>query len=213
MPRPRTPSLELRKRPRQERSQEMLERILDSAQQLSREMGIKGLSTAKIAAHAGLSVGSLYQYFPNKEAIMVEVARRWLARFRAVVDALRSGPPPRTWRAFSAAYRGLTRHAAQLYRDSADMLALLELMRSVVSMRGIEEEHDAAIVAGLAQWLREVQPAMTSAVAQRLGRLTLEVGHVCLAEAAVRSPAEAEHILRDLETMLLAVIRPQLGLR
>ncbi|TIX16151.1 MAG: helix-turn-helix transcriptional regulator, partial [Mesorhizobium sp.] len=55
-------ALEPRKQPRQERSSKVVDRILDAALTLTREQGTKAPTTLAIAQHAGLSVGSVYQY-------------------------------------------------------------------------------------------------------------------------------------------------------
>jgi AcrR family transcriptional regulator len=65
----------LRKRPSQRRSEEMVDAILEAAM---RVFALEGLSatTVKIAEIAGVSVGSLYQYFPNKHALLLELRER-----------------------------------------------------------------------------------------------------------------------------------------
>lgn len=205
--------IEPRKQPRQERSQEMVQRILDTAQQLAGETGIKGLTTGKIAARAGLSIGSLYQYFPNKESIILELARRWLSGFRGALERRRSGRRPRTWRAFAALMHDFFQEVANLYRESAVMLPILQLMEASAELRHVEHDHDQAIIDEMAQWFREINPALAMADAKRLGLMMLDVGHTCLSTAAESKPAQAGRIVEDLETMMLALLRPHLGLR
>lgn len=65
-----------RKIPRQERSIRTVERILDAATRIFHEQGYAGTTTNDIADRAELSIGSLYQYFPNKDAILVTLTRR-----------------------------------------------------------------------------------------------------------------------------------------
>lgn len=62
-----------RRKPTQERSREMVEWILEAALRLFSEKGYKLTTTNKIAELAGVSVGSLYHYFPNKESILLEL--------------------------------------------------------------------------------------------------------------------------------------------
>ncbi|MCV6976238.1 TetR/AcrR family transcriptional regulator [Mycobacterium bourgelatii] len=59
-----------RKRPVQDRSRDTVRRILAATAELLQKRGYDGASTNRIASTAGISPGSLYQYFPNKEAIM-----------------------------------------------------------------------------------------------------------------------------------------------
>ncbi|HMJ77611.1 MAG TPA: TetR/AcrR family transcriptional regulator, partial [Iamia sp.] len=67
------PHLRPRKQPRQRRAHETRARILDAARAVFGEHGYAHGTTNRIAEAAGLSVGSLYQYFPNKDAILVEL--------------------------------------------------------------------------------------------------------------------------------------------
>jgi AcrR family transcriptional regulator len=59
-----------RKAPRQKRSRQLVEDILEAAIRVLSHEGAKRFTTARVAETAGVSVGSLYQYFPNKEAIL-----------------------------------------------------------------------------------------------------------------------------------------------
>ena len=59
-----------RKRPKQARSTELVAAILDAAAQVLAKEGAPRFTTARVAERAGVSVGSVYQYFPNKAAIL-----------------------------------------------------------------------------------------------------------------------------------------------
>lgn len=65
-----------RKRPRQQRSQATWAAILDAAAQLFQRHGYGGTTTNKVAERAGVSIGSLYQYFPDKDALLLALAER-----------------------------------------------------------------------------------------------------------------------------------------
>ena len=69
-----------RKKPQQERSRRTYETIVDTASDLLVEDGYHNMSTNKIADRAGVSVGSIYQYFPNKEAIVLAVIEQFAER-------------------------------------------------------------------------------------------------------------------------------------
>ncbi|MDE0366729.1 MAG: TetR/AcrR family transcriptional regulator [Gammaproteobacteria bacterium] len=66
----------LRKRPRQARAIATVDAILDAAARILTEDGYAAASTNRIAERAGVSIGSLYEYFPGKEAIFAELRRR-----------------------------------------------------------------------------------------------------------------------------------------
>jgi AcrR family transcriptional regulator len=71
------PRTATRKKPRQERSVAMVETLLEAATRVFVKEGYAKATTNRIAAAAGVSVGSLYQYFPSKDAIAVELLRRY----------------------------------------------------------------------------------------------------------------------------------------
>ncbi|WP_320672754.1 TetR/AcrR family transcriptional regulator [Patulibacter defluvii] len=83
-----------RKRPSQERSRLTVEAILDAAAQVFEAHGYAAGTTNRIAERAGVSIGSLYQYFPNKDAVLVALTERHVAEGAALVAPLlaRLGP-------------------------------------------------------------------------------------------------------------------------
>jgi AcrR family transcriptional regulator len=129
----RSPSISSRKHPRQTRSTELVAAILDAAGQVLAKEGAQRFTTARVAEKAGVSVGSLYQYFPNKAAILFrlqsdewrqttdllrgileDVQRPPLERLRTLVHAfLRS-------ECDEASMRVALNDAAPLYRDAPE---------------------------------------------------------------------------------------------
>ncbi len=73
---PPRPQLKPRKRPSQARSKATVEAILAAAAHVFQRQGYAATTTDRIAERAGVSVGSLYQYFPNKDALLVALAER-----------------------------------------------------------------------------------------------------------------------------------------
>jgi AcrR family transcriptional regulator len=71
-----TDQLTPRRKPSQERSRERVERILDATSALLGGTPVDKITTAAIAETAGVPIGSVYQYFPNKLAVLAELARR-----------------------------------------------------------------------------------------------------------------------------------------
>ena len=73
-----------RRSPRQNRSQKRFDRIVETAANLFLERGFDGTTTNEIASQAEISIGSLYQYFENKEAIVEALAKRYVAALHEV---------------------------------------------------------------------------------------------------------------------------------
>lgn len=125
--------ISLRKQPKQARSNELIAAVLEAAVQVLEKEGASRFTTARVAEKAGVSVGSLYQYFPNKAAILFrlqsdewrQTAELWariladterpaLERLRALVHAfIRS-------ECDEAKIRVALSDAAPLYRDAPE---------------------------------------------------------------------------------------------
>jgi AcrR family transcriptional regulator len=78
--------LEPRKLPKQARSGMTVEAILEAAAQVFERHGYAAGTTNRIAERAGVSIGSLYQYFPNKDAILVALVHQHLAEGTAALE-------------------------------------------------------------------------------------------------------------------------------
>ncbi len=74
------PATETRREPSQERALRTIETIFIATAQIVEEEGVSALNTNKIAARAGFSVGTLYQYFPSKESILLAMIERQRTR-------------------------------------------------------------------------------------------------------------------------------------
>lgn len=91
---PDRPSLGIskRKQPRQARSSDLVAAILEAATQVLAEVGAERFTTARVAERAGVSIGSLYQYFPGKEALTAALVERETGALLAEVAAARQAP-------------------------------------------------------------------------------------------------------------------------
>ncbi|WP_338251025.1 TetR/AcrR family transcriptional regulator [Dictyobacter halimunensis] len=75
-----------RRQPQQMRGQQRVAAILDAAEQLFAEIGYQATSTNVIAQRANTSIGSLYQFFPNKKAILQAVVARYHQQYRDLIQ-------------------------------------------------------------------------------------------------------------------------------
>src|SRR5579859_412968 len=80
--------VQLRHTPTQARSRERLQRVLDTADELLAREGASGFTTTRIAALAGVPVGSVYRFFDDKQGIVEALAVRYWSDFAALVAAV-----------------------------------------------------------------------------------------------------------------------------
>ncbi|MGY2366612.1 TetR family transcriptional regulator [Pseudomonas azotoformans] len=130
-----TPRISTRKQPQQARSTELVAAILQAAIQVLAKEGATRFTTARVAEKAGVSVGSVYQYFPNKAAILFRLqSDEWQQTTQMLRDILekRDETPLDRLRALVHAFieseceeaqmRGALSDAAPLYRDAPEAL-------------------------------------------------------------------------------------------
>ncbi|UPG84037.1 TetR family transcriptional regulator [Luteibacter aegosomatis] len=129
----RIPQISSRKQPKQARSNDLVAAILEAATQVLVKEGAPRFTTARVAEKAGVSVGSIYQYFPNKAAILFRLQRdEWQSTSRMLCDIIRdaSTPPMHRLRTLVHAFvrsecaeaemRTALQDAAPLYRDAPE---------------------------------------------------------------------------------------------
>jgi AcrR family transcriptional regulator len=75
-----------RRAPVQLRSQQTVQRVLDAASSLLQQVSLEEITTTRIAAEAGLSIGALYRFFPDKQTIIDAIAVRHVENFKAEVE-------------------------------------------------------------------------------------------------------------------------------
>ena len=75
-----------RRQPVQERSQQTVANIVDAARALLRQMPLEDVTTTRIAAEAGLSIGGLYRFFPDKQSIIDAIAVYHVRSFRTLAE-------------------------------------------------------------------------------------------------------------------------------
>lgn len=136
---PRRSALKPRKRPRQRRSRELTEAVIEAAARVLEREGTERFTTTRVAEVAGVSVGSLYQYFPNKASLLFclherEARATWSGLEEILADARR---PPRE-RLRAAVRRFFETEAAEARLRGALQVAEL-LFWETPEFRAIEE--------------------------------------------------------------------------
>ncbi|NHZ35791.1 TetR family transcriptional regulator [Massilia rubra] len=131
-----TPQISSRKAPKQARSTELVSAILEAAVQVLEQEGAPRFTTARVAERAGVSIGSVYQYFPNKAAILFRLQgdewQQTTDMLRTILEE-RDKPAPERLRALVHAFirseceeagmRVALGDAAPLYRDAPEAQA------------------------------------------------------------------------------------------
>lgn len=142
----------LRKRPSQARSSITVDAVIEATLQVLRRDGYARLTTTRVAERAGVSVGSVYQYFPNRRALIAELVRRHLAAVAeatsTAVLAERASPLPVLVRALVTGFVEAKRAGLETARLLQPALADID---SAVVIREITQRAIAGLAAVLQQ--------------------------------------------------------------
>jgi len=200
----RHPPISLRKKPKQARSEASISVILQAATQVLAKEGASRFTTARVAEKAGVSIGSLYQYFPNKAAILFRLqSDEWhqttdlLSR---ILDDTSVAPFERL--------RNLVHAFLRSECDEADLRVALDdtapLYRDAPEARETREKGERAIV----RFMEEVLPQADEASRKRVGELiTTTMSKVGKAFSQTpRTDAEIEDYAAAMSDMFCAYI-------
>ncbi len=148
------PPIAPRKRPRQQRSQALVDDVLEAAVRVLKREGAARFTTVRVAEEAGVSVGSLYQYFPNKQALLFRLqADEWDDTW-SLLDEMLSDPrlPP---------MERLRNVVVTFFRSERDEAALRGALHDADAvLRGSPEAraHEQRVKARARRFVDEVAP-------------------------------------------------------
>lgn len=146
-----------RKAPRQSRSQATVNAILDATARILVEQGFAAASTNAVAERAGVSIGSLYQYFPNKDALVAALHARHGEQMMAVIRHALTKAMDAT---LIDALTGLIEATVEAHRVDAGLHCVLEQQLGSTDRHVLQDEYvdvmEERIVALLARHRDEI---------------------------------------------------------
>ncbi len=197
--------IEPRRVPVQARSRERVERILDAAAQLLSDEGYDAVKTNLIAKRAGVSIGSIYQFFPNRFAIFNALADRQRKKIAAALSRT-MGPnsPDRPWEeALEEGFAGL----AEMWRDDwAFHTVWLAIQNTAELTEAREKYREMLINEELVYFLRRILPDANDSRLQTIARVMLEAGNVLLDQSMRNGDTQDPLVIDELKFLMHSYI-------
>jgi AcrR family transcriptional regulator len=194
------PPAEPGRQPRQERGERRVEEILDAAAEVIAEVGVDAATTNAIAERAGSSVGSLYHFFPNKEAIIRALASRYDGELRAVNQA--AIPEAAAKLPVPEMVEGIVTPLAHFIERNPAYMPVFHATRDPRNPGCMTEDLTETIV-GLVEHLMAARTPSVPADLRRLrAGVAVELVHRMLNYAWTAPPAQREKIVRELKRLL-----------
>jgi AcrR family transcriptional regulator len=206
---PRAPETSPRKRvsvrrvPQQARGQQTVQAVLRATGEEIERAGLDHLSTKRIAAAAGLSVGSLYGYFPNKESIIAALLDAWLTRVHDAIDEVH--PRHGGTRDIFAYLSDQADSALAVYKDQPGLSALFGMVMSIPALHGMVDAHGQRVSESIASALAHYAPRASAADVRSTARTIPMICHQLLATAILDPRVDRPRMMTDMRVCLMAL--------
>ena len=198
----------MRRTPVQERSAVRVQGMLDAAAALLDEVGPEGTTTTAVAARAQVSVGSLYQFFPDRASVLQALAQRSFSRFSDRLEQRLQDDPPRDWR---TAVDVVVQEYVAFTRSEPGMQVLS--FGGAVDKRMLDdaEDNNAVVADRLARVLAAAEPALVLTDRVLLAvRVAVEAADAVLDLAFRRDPDGDPAVVAEAAGLLRAYLATQL---
>lgn len=194
-----------RRAPQQERGERRLVQLLEAGAALLAEVGYEATTMTAIADRAQASIGTLYQYFPNKPALVQALRDRYVGEMEAgwalLDDPATAALPVEAFahRLVEVAHRFMEEHPA--YFPIID--APVKFQRDQAARKRLRER--------IARIFLGKQPTLAPAVALRMANVSVQILKSMYLLYPGNSPAERVELFREYQSVMAAYLQSRLG--
>jgi AcrR family transcriptional regulator len=191
--------------PRQARAQDTVDALLSATKTLLIRGGIEAANTNAIAKLAGVSIGSLYQYFPSREALIAELSRRHvesgLTLIYAEIDALLGT-------SIRVGVRRLVRLMLAVHHQDPELHAAIEACRPGLGARGQLAQVEAQVMAVARAYLERHRAELVVCDLDRAAFIVVTTIEALTHETCLKRPEllDDEDFLDDVSRLLLGYL-------
>ncbi|MBS0579423.1 MAG: TetR/AcrR family transcriptional regulator [Proteobacteria bacterium] len=192
--------------PTRDRGKRSFAKVLDAAERLIERHGIDYATTRRIAKAAGLSVGAVYEYFPNKESIALRIGEAWMQRVREAAESMH--PERSGIRDLTAYIIQALAGSARLYKEPHGLLTAGSLIGAVPQLREAVRRHDERMVQIVVSALRCFQVTAPDSELYAAAHSVQTIARAVLTARLNVDAGTAERMLANLHTAIFAVVVP-----
>ena len=189
----------LRRQPRQQRSRERVRDILAAADSILSAEGFEALAVRRIAQVAGVPVGSIYQFFPDKAAVVDALAGMYIGQFDAAIEQLVGRSAAQPWQ---DPVGTLVDAFAALYRANPGYVALWSGRHLSPELARADEANNAAIADGVRRILVQQVSLPDGDALVLQSRVAVAVADALLQFAFRQGASGDEAVLDELKALL-----------
>lgn len=193
-----------RRKPKQDRSVKRTQQIMDVTALLLDRVGFDDLTTILITKELGISVGSLYHYFPNKHAILHAIAENWLKEWDKILEKVALQPIEN--KPLEAFVADLSNTLLTVYREQKGILPLIQAMYAVPELRDLDAQHDKTVALRIAALFKRIGLKAVDRELQRIAYCYLEINHAMLITVLEQKSDAAKNSLQDLNAVCVRLL-------
>ena len=197
----------LRRRPRQARAQERIARILDTAEQVFAEIGYDVATTNLIALQAETSIGSLYEFFPNKEAIAHALADRYVSQIDELYSTLFSEALSPAEIDAAVLVERIVAGFDRFYRDHPGAVPLLNGRLTSKDLAAAGESVQAALERRIVAVFDYRRPELPEARRRLIAVVVAEMARAVLVRADLVPLSQRRALVKELERAVVGYLK------
>ncbi|MEH2371520.1 TetR/AcrR family transcriptional regulator [Nostoc sp.] len=200
----------MRRQPRQARSQERVNQILDVAEQLFITEGYNATSTNAIAANAKVPIGSLYQFFPDKAAILYKLADRYNQQLHHLLVELNT--PESKSLPLSSYMEQVIDTVNQFFTDYPGYHAIfMPLQGSMPELEAIDAAADAQLIQDLAMFISEHYPDLEPLIYEAIAFVLVKMIGTLLWTSLSQEKTFRQQLVRETKRLTLSYLQSYLS--
>ncbi len=199
---------EMRRLPKQARGEERIAAILQAAAEVFQEVGFDAATTKVIAQRANTAIGSLYDFFPNKETIAARLSEQFLEDMRVLYEELLTDELVHV--SLSQLIDRILDPLVQYHRTHQGMLALWLKSQDDPRLSAMKQDLTAVLAQKTAWILVRRYPQCDEASALRYSRICMQTVHALTALAINGTQIDGE-VIAELKTMIYAYLQAVLS--
>lgn len=198
-----TKSLSPRSKPIQNRARLQRDKILKATSQLLKTVGLDELTTILVAKKVGVSVGTLYHYFPNKHAILYALSELWVESISNLTSEIESQNLNEIQ--LKPFINLLVDRIAGVYKDNSSLLPLVAVMGSMPELEKINSDYLSHIHSKLATIFKALPLSLTDDDVDHISVFYWQICHSLLASVYCGHLNETKS-LADLKYILMSLL-------
>ena len=202
-------NVSLRRQPKQKRSQQRVERILEAAAEVFAEVGYEAATTHAIAARAGTAIGSLYQFFPDKLTIFHALEERHMEQVRAIHAQLMT--PQTAQLPLKQMIQQFVETFAIYFEHPSPKVVYIQYFVAPEMFKYFDDNFTQGLIQKFANLLRLRNFALSIEKSKLLAEVCLQCYNSLLLVALRSERTHRQQLYEEVQELLVAYLQPYVG--